>query len=108
LLFFEVLKLAEFFQWGPSQQQAFDEMKNYLIQLTTLSPIFARGSFVASCVNFVVHYECCSGLGEGGRGHQKENSCVLRILGVGRIQEELHRNGKSPICSLDGFKEAST
>jgi hypothetical protein len=38
LPFFEVLKSAEVFQWGPSQQQAFEELKDYLIKLTTLSP----------------------------------------------------------------------
>jgi hypothetical protein len=38
LHFFKVLKLIEVFQWGPAQQQAFEELKQYLIQLTTLSP----------------------------------------------------------------------
>jgi hypothetical protein len=38
LLFFEVLKSADVFQWGPSQHQAFEELKDYLIKLTTLSP----------------------------------------------------------------------
>ena len=38
LPFFEVLKSAEVFQWGPSQQKAFEELKQYLIDLTTLTP----------------------------------------------------------------------
>jgi hypothetical protein len=38
LPFFEVLKSAEVFQWGPVQQKAFDELKQYLIDLTTLTP----------------------------------------------------------------------
>jgi hypothetical protein len=38
LLFFDVLKLAGVFQWGPSQQQAFEELKSYMIKLTTFSP----------------------------------------------------------------------
>jgi hypothetical protein len=38
LPFFEVLKSAKVFQWGPTQQQAFEDLKQYLIQLTTLSP----------------------------------------------------------------------
>jgi hypothetical protein len=33
-----VLKSAEVFQWGPIQQKAFEELKQYLIQLTTLTP----------------------------------------------------------------------
>ena len=35
LPFFEVLKSAEVFQWGPAQQKAFEELKQYLIDLTT-------------------------------------------------------------------------
>jgi hypothetical protein len=38
LPFFEVLKSAEVFQWGPIQQKAFEELKQYLIQLTILTP----------------------------------------------------------------------
>jgi hypothetical protein len=37
LPFFEVLKSAEVFQWGPTQQKAFEELKQYLIELTTLT-----------------------------------------------------------------------
>jgi hypothetical protein len=33
-----VLKSAKVFQWGPIQQKAFKELKQYLIQLTTLIP----------------------------------------------------------------------
>jgi hypothetical protein len=38
LPFFEVLKSAEVFQWSPIQQKAFEELKQYLIDLTTLTP----------------------------------------------------------------------
>jgi hypothetical protein len=38
LPFFEVPKSAEVFQWGPTQRRAFEEMKQYLIELTTLTP----------------------------------------------------------------------
>ena len=38
LPFFEVLKSTEVFQWGPIQKKAFEELKQYLIDLTTLSP----------------------------------------------------------------------
>jgi ribonuclease HI len=38
LPFFELLKSAKVFQWGPSQQKAFEELKQYLIDLTTLTP----------------------------------------------------------------------
>jgi hypothetical protein len=38
LPFFEVLKSTEVFQWGSAQQKAFKELKQYLIDLTTLTP----------------------------------------------------------------------
>jgi hypothetical protein len=38
LPFFEVLKSAKVFQWGPTQQKGFEELKQYLIELTTLTP----------------------------------------------------------------------
>jgi hypothetical protein len=38
LPFFEVLKSAEVFQWGLTQQKAYEELKQYLIELTTLTP----------------------------------------------------------------------
>jgi hypothetical protein len=38
LPFFEILKSAEVFQWGPAQQKAFEELKQYLIYLPTLTP----------------------------------------------------------------------
>jgi hypothetical protein len=37
LPFFEILKSAEVFQWGPAQHKAFEELKQYLIDLTTLT-----------------------------------------------------------------------
>jgi ribonuclease HI len=38
LPFFEILKSAKVFQWGPAQQKAFEELEHYLIDLTTLTP----------------------------------------------------------------------
>jgi hypothetical protein len=38
LPFFKVLKPSKVFQWGPVQQKAFEDLKQYLIQLTTLTP----------------------------------------------------------------------
>jgi hypothetical protein len=38
LRFFEILKSAEIFQWGLARQRAFEELKQYLINLTTLTP----------------------------------------------------------------------
>jgi ribonuclease HI len=36
--FFEILKSVEVFQWGLVQQKTFEEFKQYLIDLTTLTP----------------------------------------------------------------------
>jgi hypothetical protein len=36
--FFEILKSAEVFQWGSAQQKAFEELKQYLIDLAALTP----------------------------------------------------------------------
>jgi hypothetical protein len=38
LPFFEILKSAEVYQWGLTQQRAFEELKQYLIDLITLTP----------------------------------------------------------------------
>jgi hypothetical protein len=38
LPFFEILKSPEVFQWGLAQQRVFEELKQYLIDLTTLTP----------------------------------------------------------------------
>jgi hypothetical protein len=38
LPFFEILKSVEVFQWDSAQQKAFEELKQYLIDLTTLTP----------------------------------------------------------------------
>jgi hypothetical protein len=61
LPFFEVFKSAEVFQWGPAQQKAFEELKQYLIDLTTLTPplsgtpllLYVAASHVAVSVAFV-------------------------------------------------------
>jgi hypothetical protein len=42
LPFFEVLKSAEVFQWGLAQQKVFEELKQYQINLTTLTPPSSR------------------------------------------------------------------
>jgi hypothetical protein len=39
LPFFEIPKSAEVLQWDSTQQKAFEELKQYLIDLTTLTPL---------------------------------------------------------------------
>jgi hypothetical protein len=63
LPFFEILKSVEVFQWGPTQQKAFEELKQYLIDLTTLT-LPARGSIALICGSFAFCSECGTGTGE--------------------------------------------
>jgi ribonuclease HI len=42
LPFFKILKSAKVFQWGPTQQKAFEQLKQYLLDLTTLTPPSSR------------------------------------------------------------------
>ena len=37
LPFFRILRNTEHFEWGPEQQQAFEDLKSYLTKLTTLA-----------------------------------------------------------------------
>jgi ribonuclease HI len=46
LPFFEVMKSAKVFQWGPTQQKAFEELKQYLIELTTLTLSLSGAPFL--------------------------------------------------------------
>jgi hypothetical protein len=55
--FFEILKSAEVFQWGPAQQRAFEELKQYLIDLTTLTP-HSRGSITLICSSLSLCSQC--------------------------------------------------
>jgi hypothetical protein len=55
LPFFEILKSAEVFQWGPAQQRAFEELKQYLIDLTALTPPSSGSSITSICDCF----PCC-------------------------------------------------
>jgi hypothetical protein len=107
LPFFEVLKSAEVFQWGPSQQQAFEKLKDYLIKLTTLSPpspgapLLLYVSASQSTVSAALVQEVVD------EGIKKANACLLHVQSTGPIQKKLYRDGKGFICSLDDFKEAS-
>jgi hypothetical protein len=46
LPFFKVMKSTEVFQWGLDQQKAFEELKQYLIELTTLTPPSSGAPFL--------------------------------------------------------------
>src|SRR5688500_12075168 len=77
LPFFEVLKSAEVFQWGPAQQKAFEELKQYLIDLANINPTFARGSIALICCSFAFCNECGTCTREARWPSQKASSSVL-------------------------------
>jgi hypothetical protein len=106
LPFFEILKLAEVFQWGPAQQKAFEELKQYLIDLTTLTP--------PSSGTPLLLYMAASHAGvsaalvqEKQDGQIKKSTYILRLRGTQSIKEKLHRIGEGIVCCIDGLQEAS-
>jgi hypothetical protein len=107
LPFFEILKSAEVFQWGPAQQKAFEELKQYLIDLTTLTPpspgapllLYVAASHSVVSVALVQ---------EKQDGQVKKQAPVYFVSEVFKIfKENLHRIGEGAICCVDGLQEAS-
>jgi hypothetical protein len=88
LPFFEILKSAEVFQCGPAQQKAFEELKQYLIDLTTLAPpssgtpllLYVDASHSAVSVVLV---------------HEKQDGQVKRQAPVYFISEVLNLSNKN-------------
>jgi hypothetical protein len=106
LPFFEVLKSAEVFQWGSSQQKAFEELKQYLIDLTTLTPptpgapllLYVAASHSAVSVTLIQ---------EKLEGQNKKQVPVYFVSEVIKlIKEKLRRIGESVVCCINGLQEA--
>jgi hypothetical protein len=106
LPFFEILKSAEVFQWGPAQQRAFEELKQYLIDLTTLTPpspgapllLYVAASHSAVRAALVQ---------EKQDGQVKKTSTSIFCLQTFKlIKEKLYRIGEGAICCVDGLQEA--
>jgi hypothetical protein len=109
LPFFEILKSAEVFQWGSAQQRAFKELKQYLIDLTTLiNSTFARGSITLICSSLSLCSQCGVCTGEARWPGQKTSTSVFRLQSSKLIKEKLYRIGEGAICCVDGLLEAST
>jgi hypothetical protein len=101
LPFFEILKSAEVFQWGPAQQKAFEELKQYLIDLTTLTP-------PSSGTPLLLYVAASHVAGETRWPNKKASTGILRLRGTQPIKEKLHRIGEDTVCCIDGLQEAST
>jgi hypothetical protein len=106
LPFFEILKSAEVFQWGPAQQKAFEELKQYLIDLTTLTPpsprapllLYMAASYSAVSVALVQ---------EKLDGQVKKQAPVYFIFEVLSLSKELYRIGEGVACCVNGLQKAS-
>ena len=66
LAFFRVLRNSDLFEWGTEQQQAFDNLKSYLMKLTTLIEaltgavllLYLAASPIAVSASLVEEKEC--------------------------------------------------
>jgi ribonuclease HI len=88
LPFFEILKSAAVFQWGPAQQKAFEELKQYLIDLTTLTPP-SLGTLLLLYVA-ASHFAVSAAL-----VHEKQDSQVKRQAPVYFVSEVLSLSKKN-------------
>jgi hypothetical protein len=99
--------LAEVLQWGPAQQTAFEELKQYLIDLTTLTPpspgaplllyVTASHSAVSEAL---VH--------EKQDGQVKKQAPVYFVSEVLSLSKKNYTELEGAICCVDGLQEAST
>jgi hypothetical protein len=108
LPFFEILKSVEVFQWGPAEQKAFEELKEYLIDLTTLTP---PSSGILLLLYVVASHAAVSAalVQEKQDGQIKKASTgILCLRSAQPIKEELHRIGEGTVCCIDGLQKAST
>jgi hypothetical protein len=105
LPFFEILKSAEVFQWGPAQQKAFKELKQFLIDLTTLTPPSPEDPLLLYVA--ASHSECGTCAGEARWPSQKASSSVLRLRSFKSVKEKLYRIGEGAICCVNGIQKAS-
>jgi hypothetical protein len=108
LPFFEVLKSAEVFQWGSNQQKAFEELKQYLIELTALTPpslgtplmLYVAASHAAVSAALVQEKQ------ENQARKQVSVYFVSEVLSVSK--KKLYRVREGTICCTNCFQEAST
>jgi hypothetical protein len=108
LPFFKILKSAKVFQWGPAQQKAFEELKQYLIDLTTLTPPSSGTPLLLYVV--VSHVAVSAALVQEKQDGQikKASTDILHLRSTQPIKEELHKIGEGTICCIDGLQKAST
>jgi hypothetical protein len=105
--FFKILKSAEVFQWGPTQQKAFEELKQYLIDLTTLTPPSPGAPLL---LYVVASHSAVSAalLQEKLDGQTKKQAPVYFVSEVLSLsKKKLYRIGEGVVCCVNGLQEAS-
>jgi hypothetical protein len=107
LPFFEILKSAKAFQWGLAQQKAFEELKQYLIDLITLTPpssgapllLYVAASHSAVSATLVQ---------EKLDGQIKKQAPVYFISEVLSLSKKLYIIGEGVVCCVNSLlQEAS-
>ena len=101
--FFEVLKNTYPFSWGPPQQVAFEDLKVYLHNLTTLAspqPSESLLLYVAASphvISTIIVRE------KTRRALEEAATCILCVQNPRWRQKVLYKNGECGICSRHGI-----
>jgi hypothetical protein len=100
LPFFEILKSAEVFQWGPAQQ--------LLDRSNNTNSTFVRGSIALIRGIFALCSKCGARTGEARWPNQKVGPNILRFRSSKFIKEKLYRIREGVVCCVNGLQEASS
>jgi hypothetical protein len=106
LPFFQILRSAKNFQWSELQKRAFQELKDYLSNMTKLCPpepkplLLLYVSASSSAVSAVLVQE------KEEEGKFKQIPAYFASEALSGPQDLLFRTGKNRICSHHGSKEA--
>jgi hypothetical protein len=105
LPFFQVLRSAKNFQWSEPQKQAFQELKDYLSNMTKMCPPKPKSPLLlyVSASNSAVSAVLVQEKDEEGKLKQIPVYFASEALSGSKI---LFRTGKNRICSHHGSKKA--
>jgi hypothetical protein len=107
LPFFEILKSAEVFQWGPDSAKSLERVEAMLDWFNNINSTFARGSIALICGSLAFCSECDTCTGEARWPSQKASSSVLRLRSFKSVKENLYRIGEGVVCCVKGLQKAS-
>jgi hypothetical protein len=109
LPFFQTLRSSKNFQWFESQRQAFQELRDYLSNMTKLCPLEPKSPLplYLSASNSVVSVMLVQEK-ERRRREAEANPNVFCFGSSFRIQIVLFRARKNSVCSNHGGKKAAT